>query len=59
MKNIPDYLTDRTASYTLAKKIQNFWNKQGYMGVRAWVEKNEHPKPHFVVKTNIKFKAYA
>jgi hypothetical protein len=36
--NIPDYLTDKMASEALARKLREYYLKQGRKDVKIWVE---------------------
>lgn len=56
-KVIPDYVGDRYWAGVLAKRVENFWHKQGYHKIKAWVETTTHTEGNktYSVRSNIVF----
>lgn len=55
----PDYYRDAFASNMLAKRIEAFWHRKGYKGVKAWVETSTNvggTEKYYSVRSNITFK---
>lgn len=56
-RRVPDYLGHAGLSRELAAHIEEYYRKLGFLGVRAWVERDDtiRRKPIYVVRTNLKF----
>lgn len=56
-KVIPDYYGDRYWANVLAKRIQNFWHKQGFTFVRTWLEEDitKEGTKLYSIRSNITF----
>ena len=56
-RRVPDYLGHAGLSRELAAKIEAYYKERSFLGVRAWVERDDmiRRKPVYVVRTNLIF----